>query len=180
MADELGRALGQEWVLFRGYRNSRGEIDGLLLGPRGLHAYEVKYHNATVYIRGDDWSSEKFDRYGNLVESRRPMVDKGNRGRSPGQQLNEPADALVEWLRRRGFQVVITRVVLLAHPNARVGSSRDATVQVAGSAADLLRLVERAPVTMRAKQVAEIAEIIRRDHLHHEQRGRGNPANRAR
>jgi len=42
-------------VLFSGYRNRRGEIDGLLLGPSGLFAYEVKYHNATVYISGDDW-----------------------------------------------------------------------------------------------------------------------------
>lgn len=38
--DHLGRALGDEWVLFRGYRNSAGEIDHLLLGPRGLFALE--------------------------------------------------------------------------------------------------------------------------------------------
>lgn len=170
VADELGRALGQEWVLFRGYRNSRGEIDGLLLGPRGLFAYEVKYVNATVYIRGDDWSAEKYDKYGNLVEPRRPMIDRGARGRSPGKQLNEPADALADWLRRRGYQAAIGRVVLLAHPNARVGSSRDATVQVTRSVPDLLQLVERTPVTMRARQLAEIAEIIRRDHQHHEKR----------
>jgi hypothetical protein len=32
----LGRALGDEWTLLRGYRNRRGEIDLVLVGPRGL------------------------------------------------------------------------------------------------------------------------------------------------
>lgn len=43
VADELAAALDGEWVLLRGYCNSRGEIDALLLGPRGLFAIEQKY-----------------------------------------------------------------------------------------------------------------------------------------
>jgi hypothetical protein len=167
VADELGQALGPEWVLFRGYRNSRGEIDGVLLGPGGLFAYEVKYHNATVYIRGDAWAGEKYDNYGNLVEPRRPIIDRGSRGRSPSQQLNEPAGALAAWLSRRGHRVEIARVVLLTHPKARIGSSNGATVRVVTSAAGLLRLVERSGERLGARQRAEIAEVIRRDHRHH-------------
>ena len=33
VAVELGRQLGEDWTLLRGYRNRRGEIDHLLLGP---------------------------------------------------------------------------------------------------------------------------------------------------
>jgi hypothetical protein len=172
VADELGRALGQEWVLFRGYRNGRGEIDGVLLGPGGLFAYEVKYHNATVYIRGDAWAGEKYDNYGNLVEPRRPITDRGSRGRSPSQQLNEPAGALAAWLARRGYPVEIARVVLLTHPKARIGSSNGATVRVVTSPAALLRLVEGSAVRVGARQRAEVAEVIRRDHQHHNGRGR--------
>jgi hypothetical protein len=167
VADELGRALGQEWVLFRGYRNSRGEIDGVLLGPGGLFAYEVKYHNATVYISGDAWAGEKYDNYGNLVEPRRAIVDRGSRGRSPSQQLNEPAGALAAWLSRRGHRVEIARVVLLTHPKARIGSSNGPTVRVVTSPAGLLRLVQGSGVRLGAQQRAEIAEVIRRDHRHH-------------
>jgi hypothetical protein len=167
VADELGRALGQEWVLFRGYRNSRGEIDGVLLGPGGLFAYEVKYRNATVYISGDAWAGEKYDNYGNLVEPRRPIIDRGSRGRSPSQQLNEPAGALAAWLSRRGHQLEIARVVLLTHPKARIGSSNAATVRVVTSTGGLLRLVESSGVRLSARQRAEIAEVIRRDHQHH-------------
>jgi nuclease-like protein len=36
VAAGLGRVLDDDWTLIRGYRNRRGEIDHLLLGPRGL------------------------------------------------------------------------------------------------------------------------------------------------
>jgi len=59
VASQLGRALGDDWTLVRGYRNRRGEIDHVLLGPRGVVAIEVKYRNATVHCDGDDWRFDK-------------------------------------------------------------------------------------------------------------------------
>jgi hypothetical protein len=168
VAEDLGRALNGDWVLLRGYRNRRGEIDGLLLGPAGLFAYEVKYHNATVYITGDDWQSEKFDRYGNQVRDRTPMRDKG--GRSPSEQLNEPVVMLTDWLRKRGHQVAAASVVLLVHERARVGLKRSPTVEVETSVQGLLHLIERSPGTLSAKQRADIGQIICDDHGHQEQR----------
>src|SRR6266550_1227058 len=70
VATELSRALDDDWILLRGYRNRRGEIDQLLLGPRGLFAIEVKNLNATVHVDGDRWRADKYDNYGNLVEQR--------------------------------------------------------------------------------------------------------------
>ena len=49
VASGLGRVLDDEWTLIRGYRNRRGEIDHLLLGPRGLIAIEGKHRNALVH-----------------------------------------------------------------------------------------------------------------------------------
>ncbi len=40
-ATELGRRLDDTWTLLRGYRNRCGEINHLLLGPRGLFAIEL-------------------------------------------------------------------------------------------------------------------------------------------
>jgi hypothetical protein len=97
VADALGRSLDDEWTLFRGYRNRRGEIDHVLLGPRGLFAIEVKNHNATVDCHGDQWWSTKYDKYGNPVGPRLEMSDR--RGRSPSVQLNEPASQLADFLR---------------------------------------------------------------------------------
>jgi len=107
VAAELGRALDDDWTLLRGYRNRRGEIDHLLLGPRGLFAIEVKNLNATVHVDGDRWRADKYDNYGNLVEQR-PIADR--KGRSPSAQLNEPADDLERFLRERGHPVTVQRV----------------------------------------------------------------------
>src|SRR5258708_15668142 len=75
VAASLGRALGDEWTLMRGYRNSRGEIDHLLVGPRGLFAIEGKHRNAMVHCAGDRWWFTKYDKYGNVV-GRGDMTDR--------------------------------------------------------------------------------------------------------
>src|ERR1700733_3662248 len=95
VAAELSHALDADWTLLRGYRNRRGEIDDLLLGPTGLFAIEVKNINATVHVDGDRWQGDKYDNYGNLVEQRL-IADR--RGRSPSEQLNQPDDALRRFL----------------------------------------------------------------------------------
>ncbi|MGH3168192.1 MAG: nuclease-related domain-containing protein [Trebonia sp.] len=168
VAADLGCALDDDWVLFRGYRNRRGEIDGILLGPRGLLAYEVKYHNGTVYISGDEWLSERFDKYGNLVRNRAPMQGS----RSPSLQLSEPAAALADWLGKRGQQIAITPVVLLAHERSRIGAIRNPTVKVATSVEDLLRLAGRPAAKLGPGRRAAIEKIIRDDHRHHDHRAR--------
>jgi hypothetical protein len=169
--ESLGRALGDDWTLFRGYRNARGEIDGLLLGPRGLFSIEVKHHNGTVYIAGDDWSSEKYDKYGNRVRDRAPMRDGSGR-RSPSQQLTEPSAMLADHLRRRAQQVNPLCVVVLTHPNARIGAIKGPTVQVVTSVRELLQLVDRSRARLDAARLREIAGLIRRDHHYWESRKR--------
>jgi Nuclease-related domain len=186
VAAELGQALGDDWTLLRGYRNRRGEIDHLLLGPNGLFAIEVKNINATVHIDGDRWRADKYDNYGNLVEQR-TVTDRG--GRSPSQQLNEPSDELERFLHERGQQVTVQRVVLLTHPRSRLGptqsQTKNPTVNVGISTAYLLTLVHAEPAERQAadrqaaerqlterqlteRQRAEIARLIRRDHDFHE------------
>jgi Nuclease-related domain len=161
VAAELGRALADNWTLLRGYHNRRGEIDHLLLGPRGLFAIEVKNINATVYVDGDQWRADKYDNYGNLVEQR-PIEDR--RGRSPSEQLNEPADELERFLHERGQQVMIQRVVVLTHRRSRLGPSRYPTVQVGTSTGYVLSLVSESGAELGERQRAEVERLIRRDH----------------
>jgi Nuclease-related domain len=167
IATELGAVLGDEWVLFRGYRNSRGEIDHLLLGPRGIFAIEVKYHNATVYISGDDWRFEKFDRWGNRVEQGR-IADRT--GRSPSVQLNQPADELVRFLDSRGQPAPVTRVVVLNHPRSRVGSLQRPTVAVATSSREILDLVRNSKYELKDTRLGQLERLIEQDHRFHNAR----------
>jgi hypothetical protein len=170
VASELDRALGDDWTLLRGYRNRRGEIDQLLLGPGGLFAIEVKNLNATVHVDGDRWRADKYDNYGNLVEQR---VIADRKGRSPSEQLNEPADVLERFLRERGQPVTIQRVVVLAHRRSRLGDRRDLTVALGTSAGYVLGLLRESEPSGKLdhRQRGEIERLIRHDHDFHE-RGR--------
>jgi Nuclease-related domain len=166
---ELGRALGDDWTLLRGYRNRRGEIDHLLVGPAGLFAIEVKNVNATVHIDGDRWRADKYDNYGNLVEQR-PITDR--KGRSPSEQLNEPAAELERFLHERGHRVTVQRVVVLTHRRSRLGPSRHPTVHVGTSTGYVLSLVHDSDAALDERQRAEVERLIRRDHDFHERRRR--------
>jgi hypothetical protein len=170
VATELGRALDDDWTLLRGYRNRRGEIDQLLLGPRGLFAIEVKNLNATVDVDGDRWRADKYDNYGNLVEQR-PVADR--MGRSPSVQLNEPADDLERFLAERGQPAGIGRVVILAHRRSGLGRVRNPTVEPLTSPGDLLALIGNSAGRLDRGQRDAIAALIRRDHEFHGRRRRG-------
>jgi len=171
VADELGRTLSDDWALLRGYKNTRGEIDHLLLGPNGLVAIEVKSINGTVHCDGDSWRVDKFDRYGNLVEQY-SLGDAGARHRSPSVQLNEPADALEEFLRSRGQDVGVLRVVLLAHPRSKVGACRRATVSIFTRASEVTRLLTKVKQPFDPATRAKLEDLIIRDHRHHASRRR--------
>ena len=171
VADEFSRTLGDDWVLLRGYKNTCGEIDHLLLGPKGLVAVEVKNINGTVHCDGDSWRVDKFDRYGNLVEQY-SIGDRGARHRSPSVQLNEPADALEDFLRSRGQDVGVLRVVLLAHPRSKVGTCRRATVSIFTSASDVTRLLTKVKQPFDPATRAKLEDLIVRDHRHHARRRR--------
>jgi hypothetical protein len=168
VAAELGRALDDDWTLLRGYRNRRGEIDHLLLGPQGLFAIEVKNLNATVYIDGDNWRADKYDNYGNLVQQR-PIADR--KGRSPSVQLNEPAGDLERFLRERGQPVTVRRVVVLTHRRSRLGDVRHPTVLAGTSAGYLLSLLGDPADQLGSKQRAGLQRLIQHDHdFHHKAR----------
>lgn len=162
VAAELGAALADEWALLRGYRNRRGEIDHILLGPQGMFTIEVKHRNATVDIDGDQWQFAKYDRYGNVVDQGR-ITDR--RGRSPSVQLNEPTADLERFLSSRGQPVRARRVVILTHPRSALGSHRNITVDlVATSPGDLIHLISGSPAALDPAQLREVQQFIVRDH----------------
>jgi len=164
VASGLGRVLNDEWTLIRGYRNRRGEIDHLLLGPRGLIAIEGKHRNALVHCAGDRWWFTKFDKYGNEVEHGE-MAD--NRGRSPSQQVNEPASALEDFLRARGHPVAIQRVVLLTHPRSRLGDCVRPTVHVATTTGQVIGMLDDSTTALPEPERAQVERLIIRDHRFH-------------
>jgi hypothetical protein len=167
----LDRALDDEWTLFKGYRNPAGEIDYLLIGPRGLFAIEVKHVNGAFRITPDRWLYRRSDGYGNEVGDVTLLADRG--GRPPQVQLAEPLEQLAKFLARRGQPVPWRSVVLLNHPRAKVLSCADGVgAEILTASRQLLDLVRDADGDVGSGQLGEIGRLIERDHRFQAERRR--------
>ena len=124
VAAELGQALDDDWTLLRGYRNRRGEIDHLLLGPRGLFAIEVKNINATVTHRRRPLAGRQVRQ---LREPGRAAADRRPQGPVAEPQLNSRPTELERFLHQRGQPVTVQRVVSSTHRRSRLGERQRGT-----------------------------------------------------
>jgi len=168
VADVLRGALGDAWALVKGYRNRRGEIDYLLLGPGGLFAIEVKYVNGTFAITRERWRYVRYDNYGNQVGA---GLLQDARRRPPNVQLAEPLAALEQFLASRGLSARMRPVVLLNHPKARISQlDADVGVEVIVSTAALRDLIRAADEQVSARKLTDIERLVIRDHHFHEER----------
>ncbi len=168
VADQLAQALDDGWALYRGYKNARGEIDGVLVGLGGVAAIEVKTYTGIISAHADHWHRQKVDNYGNLREHG-PVAD--GTGRSPSVQLNEVADALEAFLRRQGAPVPVRRVVVFAHPRSQLGAINAITVDAAGtSAKTVLAVLREHAVTLNPDDQARVERLIKRDHAYFERK----------
>ena len=176
VADALGGVLGDDWTLFRGYKNPGGEIDQVLVGPSGVIAIEVKYVNGRVHISGDKWTRDKYDNYGNLVERGAPMTDGG--GRSPSAQLNAAASRLERFLSQQSAGAgKVSRAVILSHDKSELGRVSKPSVDYALTLKDVRRRGRKSAMLNRPPRfdrngAAHIARLIERDHRYHAN-GRG-------
>jgi hypothetical protein len=175
VADVLRVALSDAWALVKGYRNRRGEIDYLLLGPGGLFAIEVKYVNGTFAITRERWRYVRFDRYGNQVGE---GLLQDARHRPPNAQLAEPLGMLEQFLASRGQPARLRPVVLLNHPKARISDcAADVGVEVLTATVQLRDLVLAADEQISPRKLADIERLVVRDHhFHEEHRPAGKPA----
>ncbi len=156
-AAELARSIGSEWVMLRGYHNEAGQIDQLLLGSRGLVAIGSMWLNATVHCDGDSWRADRFDNYEQFLG--RMSIDD-NLGRSPSEQLNEPADTLTDVLRMHGHDIGVARVILLTYPLSRLGKCRKPEVTIFTSVSDLTSWLHRLPRALDAATCTAIEKLI--------------------
>ena len=168
----LSGQLGDEWTLISGYRGPGGEIDQILVGPLGVCALEIKYLNGTVFVRGDEWKLDKYDNYGNLVESGQSVLDGG--GRSPSSQINGAVKPLETFLSKRNQVGCINRAVIMAHDKSRIGRVERQTVDHIGVLAGLNieSLFTRSSTRLDRVAADKVAQRIQRDHDFHKKRSR--------
>jgi hypothetical protein len=154
VAQFLSRQLDDEWTLVCGYANARGEIDQVLIGPRGVFAIEVKHVNLRVHIAGDAWTGDKYDNYGNLKETGKIIADK-----------------MVEFLRKSMPGITCHRLVVLSHPKAALESASDPTaIPIVLSQWNLDRTIFKVPSALEAAERSKLIDLLKRDHAFHQKR----------
>ena len=172
-ADAFGRVLNDNWVLLKGYKNSKGEIDQIFVGPGGVTAVEIKNYNGVIHIDGDSWTRHR--RYvsaGNVAETVvEPVQDAG--GRAPSRQLNEPASQLQKFLSARSNVKRINRAVILTHDNSQIGPVFNLTVDYVVTLNDIRRrdhhvfVFGDGRVSLDRESVDRVSGLIRQDHDFH-------------
>jgi hypothetical protein len=166
--DELAAAFNDDWTLYRGYCNARGEIDQLLLGPHGVAAIEIKNQRVTVSCDGDDWWFERYSN-GDYLQEEGPFVDK--QGRSPSVQLNESTAALERFLASRDLNFSFWRIVVLTHPRAHIKSATNPTVNLIDySVATLIDWMRAKHHDIAPEFLEKVDRLIERDHAFHARR----------
>ncbi|MBX3625034.1 MAG: NERD domain-containing protein [Rhizobacter sp.] len=163
----LASRLPDEWVALSGYWNPGGEVDLLLVGPPGVMAIEIKYINGKVYCDRDHWRKDKYDKYGNLVETAISLADR--RGRSPSAQLNAPADRLQRYLAERTPVKRVLRCVVLSHEASRIGGVTAPTVDEVVLLTDFYpeAVFDRVLTGKEHYLVDDLVRLIERDHAYH-------------
>lgn len=179
VTEKISAFLSDDWVLISGYRNQGGEIDKLLIGPLGIMAIEIKFVNGRVFCDGDKWWRDKYDRYGNLVETDVPIADK--RGRGPSAQVNSAADRLQSFLSKRSSIQSVARAVVLSHDSSEIGRIHNQTVDFVATLGQLsLRTIASSMSGGLAGVAPErVVQLICKDHEFH-QRPRVGRSNRER
>jgi len=168
LTGQLAGQLGPDWIAFSGYRNRKGEVDLLVLGPYGLLGIEIKHVNGVIHGHGDTWTRDKIDRYGNLVERGVPLADR--RGRGPSRQVNEACAVLRDFLTRRQVTVPFLTAVVFTHERVRMGQIQSPTVAFVGEAAQLdvrSLLARHGAPQLTPADVQRVARLIEQDHAYH-------------
>ena len=170
----LSSRLGDDWTLLSGYRGRAGEIDQILVGPSGACAIEVKNNNGTIFVEGDTWKLNKYDRYGNFLPSESGKLIQDRGGRSPSAQVNGAVDPLEDFLSKRNQVRRINRAVILVHDRAKLAMAKGQTVDYIATLRDMKvqSLFPAADSRLDQASATSVVQHIQRDHEFHKKRSK--------
>ena len=92
-----------------------GDIDALLINPKGIFAFEVKNYSGIIKCVGDEWKRIKIGKGGGRYE--------GHVG-NPSYEAKKHALDLQDYLNMLGFKVLVYPVVVITHPKAQLQCDR--------------------------------------------------------
>ena len=160
LAARLGAILDDNWTLIRGYCNSGGRLDDILVGPRGVMTLACTTLHGRVHCDGERWTRDKFDLYNNLVQRDAPV---------PGDPAGDLYNASARLRHVLSGQTSIRQVAMalvFTHHAATLGNIRHAQLNMVTLLADLktATLLEALSGHPDHKTIDGVVEVIRHEH----------------
>ncbi len=88
-----------------------GDIDAILISPKGIFAFEIKNYSGIIECEGDGWKRIKIGKGGGRYE--------GHVG-NPSEEAKRHAFDLQNYLNERGFNVPVYPIVVITHSQAKL------------------------------------------------------------
>ncbi len=146
----------------RGFRNDRGEVDVVLVGPTGVWALVVKNRRIRLCADGERWWFERLDPRGNGIGVEW-AVD--TTGRTWGRRAADVGHELERWLSRHGVGVPVSAAVVVVHPGAGIALSRGSLVDlVSADPRAVVTAVRDAPTVAGPSEVERILDLVAAQH----------------
>lgn len=144
----LEQNLDGEWTLFRNLvlPGDNQDIDGVLIGPQGIFALEVKAYSGQTYVTGDSWKRRSYGRRVSCFSN-------------PSKQAKQNAQHLSGYLRQKQINLYVNPRVVWAGPG-NLQIKRPAIPIWVLSTPDFLKedLARQQPIS--ADRVSQIVDIL--------------------
>jgi len=160
LAERLKAILDDNWTLIRGYANSAGQLDNILVGPHGVMTLACTALHGRIHCDGVHWQRDKFDVYNNLVERAAPVaVD-------PTGDLYAASACLQQVLLAQTSIRQVAMALVMTHPATTLGNIRHARLNMVTLLAELktATLLQALSAHPDHKTIDGVVEVIRHQH----------------
>ena len=161
LAARLGALLDDNWTLLCGHCNSGGQLEHVLVGPRGVLALACTGLNGRMHCDGQGWRRDKFDLYNNLVERDAPVRT------DPTGSLYRAAARLQQVLAAQTSIRQVGTALVFTHPAATLGNIRHAVLNMVTLLSDLksATLLQAMSGQPDHRTIDGVVEVIRHEHV---------------
>jgi len=131
--------------------NNSGDIDCILVGPKGVFAIEIKNHKGTIIYSENGWKQIKTGQGGSQYQGHLT---------NPGKQLLTNMHKFKTFLTENNIHVWIQPVLVFTNPEADIVLEKDPTPIIVCKIEDMLNVISNSGKTIQQKLVDRICDLL--------------------
>ena len=131
--------------------NNSGDIDCILVGPKGVFAIEIKNHKGTIIYSENGWKQIKTGQGGNQYQGKMA---------NPGKQLLTNMHKFKTFLAENNIHVWIQPVLVFTNPEAAIVLEKDPTPIIVCKVEDILDVISNSSKTIQQELINKIYDLL--------------------